>query len=871
LENRRWSRIEGLFHQAAELPPAERPGFLDRVCGGDQELRRELDSLLAADRTEELPLIHSAVDQAVENLPSDSNEESELIGKRIGRYSITGLIGKGGMGAVYRAVRENDFRMQVAIKLLKRGTDTDAALSRFRAERQILAGLQHPNIAHLIDGGATDSGLPYFVMEYVEGTPLLEYAAPLAIRQRLGLFSKVCSAVQYAHGKLIVHRDIKPANILVTAEGTPKLLDFGIAKLIDPGTAGGTTAGTAGGRLMTPDYASPEQVRGEPVTTATDIYSLGAVLYELLTGQRAHALETYSAEELQKEICTREPPKPSAVAKEIDPDLDNIILMALCKEPKRRYALVEELSEDLDRFLLNLPVYARKASPLYRCRRFLKRNRVPVMTAVFTVAIVLSLVGGLRRFTGSGDGAGSRSIAVLPLQNLSGDREQEYFSDGVTDALISELARIPAVRVISRTSVMTYKGTRRPLPEIAHSLGVQTIAEGSVLRSGNRVRIALRLMDAPKDRPVWSGTYEGDLRDALRLQIQVAEAIAGEIHVTLTAPDRARITHSRRVDLAAYDAYLKGRHQYLTDFTKDTLDKAIVLFQQAIAIDPNYAPAYTGLADCYYMVSSQYYPATEMMPKAKSAALKALEIDDTLGEAHATLALIRSVYDYSRAEAEKGFKRAIELKPSDAQAHLWYALHLSRMRRFDEAIAEVDRAQRLDPVSPSLNAYIGPVLYYARRYDQLIQRMQPIIEANPAYHQPHWWVAMAYEQKGDWAKALAEVKRSAELWEPDHDAHLERTSHPHIGHLYAVSGRTADARSVLRRMEEESRKSYVWAHGFALIYAGLGERDEAFRWLQKAWEERAEDFAFVNVDPRFDVLHSDPRFAAMLRKAGLAQ
>jgi serine/threonine protein kinase len=296
LGSSRWSRIEDLFHHAAELGLAERSAFLDRVCADDEVLRREVESLLASDLTGD-SLIEAAVRQSAERLPADSRENYELIGKRIGPYSITRLIGKGGMGAVYRAIREDDFRMEVAIKVLKHGTVTEAALSRFRAERQILAGLQHPNIARLLDGGATETGLPYFAMEYVDGTPLLEYATPLSIRQRVELFRAVCSAVQYAHQKRIVHRDIKPSNILVTRDGIPKLLDFGIAKLLDP--AGGSTAITsAGARVMTPDYASPEQVRGEPVTTASDVYSLGAVLYELLTGQRARHVKTYSPAEL---------------------------------------------------------------------------------------------------------------------------------------------------------------------------------------------------------------------------------------------------------------------------------------------------------------------------------------------------------------------------------------------------------------------------------------------------------------------------------------------------------------------------------------------------------------------------------------------
>ncbi len=625
-----WQRVKELLEGAWERDPWERDGFLGEACAGDSELRSHVKALLAADvnageflaaTMEVSETGAAALARAIEELP-----DRDLTGTRVGRYTIEALIGKGGMGAVYRAVREDDFRMHVAIKLLHRGTDTAAALRRFRAERQILAGLQHTNIARLLDGGATGAGLPYFVMEYVDGTPLLEYAAPLPARQRLELFRQVCEAVQYAHRNLIVHRDIKPANLLVTREGIPKLLDFGIAKLLDPAADGTTTGRTgAGGHLMTPGYASPEQVRGEPVTTATDIYSLGAVLYELLTGRRAHTLEKYSAEEIEKEICTREPPRPSAVVKELDRDLDNIVMMALRKEPNRRYASAAEFSEDLGRFLQNLPVHARKESLPYRSRKFLKRNRVAVSAAVMSAAMVLGLVAGLGRFQGSlGAADGGRGIAVLPLENLSGDGEQEYFADGMTDALISDLARIPALRVISRTSAMTFKGVHRPLPEIARSLGVQTIAEGSVLRSGNRIRIAVRLVDARSDRPVWSGTYEGEPAEVLALQREVVEAIAGEIHVTLTTSNRAQTSRDRKVNLAAYDAYLKGRRQYLTDFTLDSVQKAIGYFHQALAVDPGYAPAYAGLADCYYTASNVYYPPTEAMPKAKRAALKAL-------------------------------------------------------------------------------------------------------------------------------------------------------------------------------------------------------------------------------------------------------
>jgi tetratricopeptide (TPR) repeat protein len=348
------------------------------------------------------------------------------------------------------------------------------------------------------------------------------------------------------------------------------------------------------------------------------------------------------------------------------------------------------------------------------------------------------------------------------------------------------------------------------------------------------------------------------------LQSQVAGAIATEIDATLSTPDQARISRARRIDLGAYDAYLKGRRQYLTEFNQESIEKALAWFQQALDLDPGYAPAYAGLADCYYMVSNMYYPPKEMMPKAKRAALKALELDDTLGEAHATLALVRSVYDFNRAEAEKEFKRALDLKPSDSQAHLWYSIHLSGMGRFDEALAEVEQARRLDPHSPAINAYILNPLLWAHRADEIIQKMTPLAEMYPNQNQPHYGLAMAYEQKREWMKAILEMERAVAL-------EMTQDGLAQPGHMYAVSGRTADARQVLRQLMKMSRTRYVSPYNIGVLHAGLGERDEAFRWLQKVEEDRSDWFACVNVDPRLDGLHSDPRWAGILRSVGLAQ
>lgn len=396
----RWARVEELFHQAADLSPAQRAEFLERACAGDSDLRREVEGLLAADDPEDA-ILHGAVAEAIDQLP-DAEENSEIVGSRFGSYLITGLIGKGGMGAVYRAERDDDIRMEVAIKLLKRGTDTEAALERFRFERRILARLQHPNVARLLDAGASPDGRPYFVMEYVQGLAVTEYCETqrLSIRKRLELFRTICGAVQHAHSNLVVHRDLKPGNILVTSDGVPKLLDFGIAKLLnaEPGAVAATTLAM---RAMTPEYASPEQVRGEPITTASDVYSLGVLLYELLTGRQPYTFETRTPREITSVICEQEPERPSAVrrgeggeraGRQLEGDLDNIVLMAMHKEPQRRYASVQQLSEDIGRHLDGMPVIARTDTTLYRVGKFVRRHKKGVVAAS---VVGLSLVFGI--------------------------------------------------------------------------------------------------------------------------------------------------------------------------------------------------------------------------------------------------------------------------------------------------------------------------------------------------------------------------------------------------------------------------------------------------------------------------------------------
>jgi serine/threonine protein kinase/tetratricopeptide (TPR) repeat protein len=849
-----WRRLEELFHQAADLPPAERSVLLDQACAGDTRLRRELESLLAADTAQD-DLLQSAIDQAAGEL--QESKTSSLIGRKLGPYAIIALIGEGGMGTVYRAVREDDFRMHVAIKVLKRGTETEAALRRLRSERRILAALDHPNIARLLDGGAMDNGLPYLVMDYVQGTPLLDYAAAFSLHDRLRLFQALCAAVQHAHLKGIVHRDIKPANVLVTREGVPKLLDFGIAKLLDPAAPGATTTGLA--RALTPDYASPEQVRGEPVTAATDVYSLGCVLYELLTGQCPLHFESRAPTAVEEVVCFREPRKPSAIVPQIAADLDNIVLMALRKEPHGRYASAENLSQDIDRFLEHLPVRAHPPGILYRGRKLLRRHAVTAVVAIITAILVLTLAIGLNRF-GTQPGR-SPSIAVLPLDNLSGDREQEYFAEGMTDALIGELSRIKALRVISRTSVMTYKGISKPAPAIARTLGVRTIAEGTVLRAGDRVRIAVRLIDAARDRPVWSETYEAELQNVLALQARIAAAIASEIQIALAVPGSARTApepKSRPVNVEAYDTYLRARHA-LSRGSVDDVQRAIALFQNVLAIDPAHAPAYSGLADCYLSLSGMFMRPVEAMAKARTAAARALEIDPSLASAHISKGAVHGWYEFRWTQAEQEFKRALELNPNDPSAHLWYGQSLVSMGRPREAVDQTRLAHELDPLSAFIETGLGQVYFLSRDYPAAIEQLRGVTAADPSFAHGHLFLGVAYLYTKQYNDALAALRRAAQL-----DAQQPQ---PLAYSVYALAklGNFESARRELRRLQDLSRERYVSGYLFAVASLALG-RNDTIGWLERAYQDRDDMLSWLKVDALFDPLRADPRFHALLRK-----
>ena len=901
-----WRRVDDLLQSALDRETHQRPAFLAEACAGDRALREQVEALLAADQDAGDFLEHPATDEPGRSLSTEP-EQSSLIGRRIGAYRIVRQLGRGGMGAVYLAERADEqFRKQVAIKLVARETDGDAVVQRFRTEWQILAGLDHPHIASLLDAGTTDDGLSYFIMEYVDGQPIDRYCAThgLSIRERVHLFDLVCAAVQHAHEHHVVHRDLKPSNILVTEAGVPKLLDFGIAKLLTSEEGGpGANATTVGLRPMTPAYASPEQVRGQPVTPATDVYALGVLLYELLTG--APPLEGDTPAEMARAICEQEPQKPSrAVGRcpepstaQADPltvqppdrpraalartaarrrralsgDLDNIVLTALRKEPARRYGSVAQFADDLRRHVEGRPVLARPDSLRYRTRKFVTRNKAAVVSAVSAVVAVTAVAVALliSRDTGVST-AGMphiRSLAVLPLDNLSGDPEQEYFSDGLTEALISDLAKVRALRVISRTSVMRYKDTQKPLPEIARELQVDAVIEGAVLQSGQRIRITVQLIEAATERHLWNDTYERDARDVLTLQSEVARAVAREVQVTVTPQEETRLAKARRIDPEAHQLYLWGRH-HLGKRTKAGMTNAITYFERAIERDPTYAPAYASLAFTYSLSSDGYdmaLPFREARSKARVAALKALQLDDSLPDANlAVFNVLMSDWDWTGAG--QAVQRAIDLNPGHVGAHGAYGEYLTQLGRLDEALAEYKRAVELDPLALLPHSSLAWAYYRSRKFDEALEQMRLVLELDPHYDwRPAGLRGHVFLAKGMYREAIGEYEKFIASPNANNIRGLAL-----LGNARALSGDTRGALELLEELRTIAKRRHVPAAvQIALVYVGLGDNDQAFAWLEQAYQAREPALPGVKASPRFDSLRSDPRYTDLLRRVGL--
>ena len=795
-----------------------------------------------------------------------------VAGTRLGPYEVIGPLGAGGMGEVYRA-RDERLDRDVAIKVLpQRLAEDPAALSRFEREAKALAALSHPNVLGILDFGQQD-GVVYAVTELLEGETLrarLSRSTP-SWREAAEVGVAIADGLAAAHSRGIVHRDLKPENVFLTSDGRVKVLDFGLARrdsisspqdrsrlaTMTQHTEPGTVMGTVG-------YMSPEQVSGQAGDARSDIFSMGCVLYEMVTGVRAFSGAT-GAEALAA-ILRDDPPEVTRSKKGVPPDLAGIVGHCLAKKPEQRFQSARDLAFNLKAVLVGSAVWA--PSPAVGPSRSRRALRLAALGAAAVILAGVVLVRWTNRRGGVSGAGGIQSLAVLPLDNLSRDPEQEYFADGMTDELITDLSQISSLRVVSRTSVMQYRGTKKTLPQIAKELNVDAVVEGSVARSGNRITIQARLIQAATDRSLWGQSYERDLQDIRNLQGEAARAIVTEIQVKLTPQEEHQLTRPKPVNAEAYEDFLRGRY-YWYKFTPEDSLKSLDFYEKAIEKDSSYAPAYAGLAITYVSMTWEGgIPPREGFAKVESAVGKARELDDHLASVHFALAELSQMRDWNWPEAEKEYRRAIALDPHDAAWHRFYAVFLRSLGRWKEAIAEMRRAQELDPLGSETNKALGATYFWCGLDDQAIQQYKRTLEIDPNYGPVHDVLADVYARKGMFKEAIAEEGKYLSLSGDEEGSAALSRDFTQFGYEKAVRNQY---QKTLELLQQASGQTYVSPMYFVVTYTRLGEKDQAFQWLEKAYNDHHPWLAQLRTDPQLASIRSDPRFSDLVRRVGIPQ
>ena len=831
----------------------------------------------------------------------------------LSHYRIVSRIGAGGMGEVYLA-QDTKLDRKVAIKFLHDELSKDEdKLNRFVQEAKAASALNHPNILTVYEIGEVE-GKNYIATELIDGQTLREHLSqkePLSLNAILKIGVQVAEALSAAHHASIFHRDIKPENIMIRRDGYAKVLDFGLAKLSEPqALAGGSITGeeaqtrvkhqTHPGTIMgTASYMSPEQARGKETDARTDIWSLGVVLYEMLARKVPFTGETVN--HIIVSILEKEP----ILLTDVPGELQRIIRKALTKDVDMRYQSARDLLIDLKNLRRDLDIQgeiersvvpnrelpttsisesqtqffsagATKSGSVARTQNLqsstssleyavtqAKSHKVVTAIAGIVLLGALTTVGYFVFVSRGGGTKQIGSIAVMPFVNESGKAELEYLSDGMTDTLISSLSQLPNLNVKARSSVFRYKGKDASPQTIGKDLNVQAVLNGRIAQRGDQLTLTLELVDAQTENVIWSDQYSRKQVDLVSLQSDIARDVSTKLKTRLSGVEEQKLAKTYTTNPEAYQLYLKGLF-YWNKRTAEALKTSIDYFNQAISKDPNYGQAYAGMALAYVLLPaySAGNPA-ESMANAKAAAAKALQLDDTLAEAHTALGYALFTYDRNLAESDREFRRAIELNPNYATAHQWYGFgNLVATQRFDEAIAEGKRAEELDPFSLVVIADLGASYFYARRYDEAIQELRKAIELDPNWYLGHMNLCMSYEMKGQHHDAVAACEKARSLNDDPYALGF-------LAHAYTAAGKRDEALKALAQMNEVAKQRYVPAYAFALAYAGLGDKEQAFLWLERSLQDRAWDVTYLKVDPLMDNLRADQRFADLVKRIGL--
>src|SRR2546425_3121202 len=833
-------------------------------------------------------------------------------GAKIGRYEIRSQLGKGGMGDVYLA-RDRSINRDVALKVLPANFASDRErLQRFKQEAQAAASLNHPNIAHIYEIGESE-GIHFIAMEFIDGQTLRDciHVDQADLTKLLRYLQHVAEALAKGHAAGIVHRDLKPENIMINRDGFAKLLDFGLAKLVERQKSWSSSASSAsdvatvleylsrsGVILGTVGYMSPEQAQGrtDKIDHRSDIFSFGCILFEAVTRRRA--FEGQDAIDSLNKIIREPAPSISNICPEVPAELQKMVRRCLEKNPDDRYQSIKDIAIELKDLRDELtaiggvgsmaPTVSTQSGALAGATYVRGRETAPSPAALpglstrassaeylvsemkqhkkttFVIAglILLGIVGGivgLRSYLHSRNGeAAIDSIAVLPFVNQNNDPEMEYQSDGLTESIINSLAQLPDVRVIARSSVFRYKGRETDPLKAGKELGVGAVLTGRIMQRGDSLTISTELLDVGHNKQLWGEQYTQKVSDLMSMQRAIANQITSNLRLKLSDPEQSRVAKHPTENADAYQLYLKGRYHW-NKRTGESLEKSVDYFNQAIEKDPNYALAYVGLADAWFSRGwYRFLVPKEAYERARTAATRALELDERLGEAHAMLAAIKTTYEWDWQGAEREFKLAIQLNPNYPTARQRYSLFLPIMGRFDEAIVQAKKARELDPLSLPANENVGDILYLARRYEEATEQLLRTLDLDPNYGVARGTLAKVYEAKGMYKEALDERLKGAP---PETVEEMKK--------LFASSGMKSFWQHRLDQTLLRAKREYVSAADIALLYARLNQKDEAFAWLEKAMNERSILFNYLVADARFDNLRSDPRLAQLLGRVGL--